>query len=70
MRVHSGPPEAWFGSHLQSSGKAPSEQPTERSQLAPTGFAFLPSDLRCQATTASAGDTMLVFIPRERPELK
>ncbi|PVZ58152.1 hypothetical protein C9422_13095 [Pseudomonas sp. B1(2018)] len=24
----------------------------------------------CQATTASAGETILVFIPRERPELR
>ncbi|POA49293.1 hypothetical protein C1893_06605 [Pseudomonas sp. MPR-ANC1] len=31
------------------------------------GFVFLPIN---QATTASAGDTMLVFIPRERPELR
>ena len=31
---------------------------------------FLPGDLGDQATTASAGETIFVFIPRDRPELR
>ncbi len=34
MVVHSGTSDDWFGWRLQFCGNAPSEQPTERSQLA------------------------------------
>ena len=77
MHVHPGPPEGWFGSHLQHSGIAPDEQPTERSQLAGqtlgVGLVFVdaaPAYVGSGVSAVSAyGNGDLLLTPGEAQEL-